>query len=479
MAQPYSSPGVYVKEVSLLPSVVVRDAATIPLFAGWTRNHTLNFPFMISEGETAAPVLVGSYQEYVRIFGAPKPEQFKVHVEDRTASGSVQRKVQVSREVTVDSDFLMGYAIQHYFANGGGPCKVMSLAAAYKSNAYPISDYWYNGARNNVPMVEGCSLLVLPDAVALGGSHGKVMQDFLSLCETTGNRFLLVDVPYKKGSLTKSDAATSLESFRTLAPGSAARHGAAYFPYLVTTLRYEYDPSKIVVTHTVDGTPGSANQKTVAALKTSGHDGLYNAIIAELDAVPVVLPPSAAVAGQMVRTDRERGVWKAPANVTLNAVQEPNLQLTTLEADTANVDVSGGKSVNVIRSLPGRGTVIWGARTLDGNSPEWRYVPVRRLFTMAETAIKRGSEWAVFEPNDANTWLRLKTMIENYLTGLWREGALMGAKPQEAFYVRVGLGVTMTPQDILEGMLRIEVGMAAVRPAEFIVLRISQMMQQS
>jgi uncharacterized protein len=144
-----------------------------------------------------------------------------------------------------------------------------------------------------------------------------------------------------------------------------------------------------------------------------------------------------------------------------------------------NVDPGSGKSVNAIRFFTGKGVLVWGARTLAGNDNEWKYVNVRRFFNFAEESIKKGTERFVFEPNDANTWVKVKAMIENFLTNQWRGGALAGAKPEDAFFVKVGLGETMTAQDILDGKLIIEIGMAVVRPAEFIILRFSHKMQQS
>ncbi|MGB3464673.1 MAG: phage tail sheath C-terminal domain-containing protein [Cyclobacteriaceae bacterium] len=140
---------------------------------------------------------------------------------------------------------------------------------------------------------------------------------------------------------------------------------------------------------------------------------------------------------------------------------------------------TSGKSINVIRNFVGKGTLVWGARTLAGNDNEWRYVPVRRLYICVEESVKKATEIVVFEPNDANTWLRVKTMIENFLTTLWRDGALAGASTDEAFFVNIGLGKTMTAQDILEGKMNVEIGMAAVRPAEFIILKFSHKLQES
>lgn len=179
------------------------------------------------------------------------------------------------------------------------------------------------------------------------------------------------------------------------------------------------------------------------------------------------------------KVDESRGVWKAPANVELLNVIKPSIKIDNKDQESLNVDETGGKSINAIRAFAGRGTKVWGARTLAGNDNEWRYISVRRFFNMVEESIKKSTYWAVFEPNDAKTWIKVKSMIENYLTQKWRDGALAGAKPDQAFYVKVGLGTTMTQLDILEGRMNVEIGMAVVRPAEFIILKFSHKMQES
>ncbi|WP_166920213.1 phage tail sheath C-terminal domain-containing protein [Flavobacterium poyangense] len=223
---------------------------------------------------------------------------------------------------------------------------------------------------------------------------------------------------------------------------------------------------------------GELNGRKLSALE-SVDNATYNKILTEIYNLPITLPPSSAIAGVYARVDKDRGVWKAPANVSLNYVIKPTVKITNTIQDNLNVDTVAGKSINAIRSFTGKGTLIWGSRTLAGNDNEWRYVPVRRFFNMAEESIKKASEQFVFEPNDANTWIRVRAMIENFLILQWRAGALAGAKPEQAFYVRVGLGQTMSAIDILEGRMIIEIGMAVVRPAEFIILRFSHKMQES
>lgn len=215
---------------------------------------------------------------------------------------------------------------------------------------------------------------------------------------------------------------------------------------------------------------------TLASILSS-KTALYNKTRAALAEQRVVLPPSSAVAGIYARVDREQGVWKAPANVGVLSVLGPVAKITDQQQESLNVDATAGKSINAIRSFTGKGTLVWGARTLAGNDNEWRYVPVRRLFIVIEESVKKASAFAVFEPNDQSTWLKVRAMIESYLYGLWQQGALAGSKPEAAYYVRVGLGATMTPQDVLEGRMIVETGIAAVRPAEFIILRFSHKMQ--
>ncbi|MBS0357136.1 MAG: phage tail sheath subtilisin-like domain-containing protein [Proteobacteria bacterium] len=205
----------------------------------------------------------------------------------------------------------------------------------------------------------------------------------------------------------------------------------------------------------------------------------YRDIVRGVNNTLTACPPSGAVAGIYALVDNQRGVWKAPANVSLTGVIAPTYALDSDDTDNLNVDATAGKSVNAIRSFVGKGTLIWGARTLAGNDNEWRYISVRRFFNMVEESVKKSTYWAVFEPNDANTWVKVRGMIESYLTQKWREGALAGSTTKDAFFVRCGLGTTMSSQDILEGRMYVEIGMAVVRPAEFIILKFYHKLQTS
>ncbi|NNK88580.1 MAG: phage tail sheath family protein, partial [Flavobacteriaceae bacterium] len=205
----------------------------------------------------------------------------------------------------------------------------------------------------------------------------------------------------------------------------------------------------------------------------------YSKLIDELWSTINLLPPSSAMAGIYTAVDNDRGVWKSPANISVANVIKPTVNITHDEQENLNVDAVSGKSINAIRTFPGVGTMVWGGRTLDGNSLDWRYINVRRTMIMLEQSIKLALRAYVFEPNDANTWVTVKSMIVNFLTQKWNQGALAGATPEDAFGVQVGLGTTMTSSDILEGRMLIVVNLAIVRPAEFIVVSFEQEMQKS
>lgn len=205
---------------------------------------------------------------------------------------------------------------------------------------------------------------------------------------------------------------------------------------------------------------------------------MYKEIITHLREDLNLLPPSGAMAGVYTRMDNTVGVFQSPANVSVGAVTRPAVNLTNEEQEDLNIPLDG-KAVNAIRTFPGKGILVWGARTLDGNSQDWRYISVRRTAIFIEQTIQYAIEAYVFEPNTAATWSNIKTLITNFLTNFWQQGALAGPTAADAFSVDVGLGVTMTSQDILDGYLRITVKVAITRPGEFIVMTFQLKMQPS
>lgn len=207
----------------------------------------------------------------------------------------------------------------------------------------------------------------------------------------------------------------------------------------------------------------------------STYAGLYAPWVQVYDPLlrrPTFLPPSGSICGIYARTDIQRGVHKAPANEVVQGCT--GLSTCYNAAEQGKLNPNG---VNLIRALPGQGIRVWGARTCssDGN---WKYVNVRRLFIFLEESIRANTNWAVFEPNDEGLWSRVKGSITLFLESQRRNGALMGTTPDEAYYVDVG-GNTMTQDDILNGRLICEIGVAPVRPAEFVIFRITQKMQDA
>ncbi|MBF0383840.1 MAG: phage tail sheath family protein, partial [Magnetococcales bacterium] len=177
-----------------------------------------------------------------------------------------------------------------------------------------------------------------------------------------------------------------------------------------------------------------------------------------------------------LRRDSNKGVWNAPANVVLASVDKPTMKVDHQQQENLNVPLDG-KAVDVIREFVGRGAVVWGARTLDGNSNDYRYIQVRRTLIFIEQSIKNALNPFVFAANDGKTWSNVRAMISNFLSNLWSQGGLMGNSAGEAFSVECGLGSTMTGLDILNGYMIVKVELQMIHPAEFIELTIKQKME--
>jgi hypothetical protein len=209
-------------------------------------------------------------------------------------------------------------------------------------------------------------------------------------------------------------------------------------------------------------------------MNTAGYDSKFAAlyypwieVMDPLSKSPILIPPSGHVAGIWARTDATRGVHKAPANEVVLGANGLGFQVTGEEQGGLNQ-----VGINCIRSFPGRGIRVWGARTLSSD-PEWRYLNVRRLFNYVSESIMNGTQWAVFEPNDQRLWTQLRISTANFLTRVWRDGALFGSTLAEAFYVKCD--AETNPPDVVEaGQVVVEVGIAPVKPAEFVIFRISQ-----
>ena len=465
----YKTPDVYVKEVSLFPPSVAEVATAVPAFIGYTQKARENR----DDDLRLVPKRIKSLTDYELYFGKADPLSFSVNLVEDSTSGEITIQPIVEPTLT----YLMYHCMKIFYANGGGPCYVVSVGNLSDAIALGDDNTGLQGGLKRIEKEDEPTLIIFPEAVHLGNSAHffSLINASLGQCKKLMDRFAIMDLHGEDVAQFRNNITSDLDF---------VKYGAAYHPWLKTSMNYPFDDTTVTIASHVDenGDEVAGGLEGVDigtdAIKQE-RNALYNQIKDELSKLFLKLPPGAAVAGAYARVDGSRGVWKAPANVSLLNVVGPTTKITNEDQEGLNVDPVAGKSINAIRAFTGKGNLIWGARTLAGNDNEWRYVPVRRFFNMVEESIKKSTYWAVFEPNDANTWIKVKSMIENYLIQKWRDGALAGEKPEHAFFVKVGLGETMTAQDILEGRMNVEIGMAAVRPAEFIILKFSHKMQES
>lgn len=557
----FKTPGVFIEEIPKFPPSVAQVETAVPSFIGYTE---------IAEDKNKktlkmVPTKISSLMDYETYFGKANKESIKL--QDTVDQGLTLVKPNVK--------FLMYYSLQMYFANGGGPCYIVS-----------VGPYGSDVVKNDLKLgldasalQEESTIVVFPDATSLTDQEEfyALYQDAIAQADDLKNRFLIMDTFL--GESKSEDVETGFNTVEFLRNRIArTMHAAAYFPHLKTVLNYTFDED-VAIDHaglqpadatggffatsvtdletlgalaaaelagateeepadvkvlidiaesviaiveevkvTADGEisltaaqsylqdlkdededrdvaditgiittlknavnlaqdkKGDAHGLKLEALKTT-NSALYNQIKKVISGLNVVLPPSTTMAGVYAKVDGTQGVWKSPANLGLNYVIAPTEKISNKEQESLNVEPNG-KSINAIRTFIGKGNLVWGARTFDSESTEWKYISVRRLFDMVEKSVENAMQRFVFETNDANTWVKAKAMIENYLNQLWMSGALAGSTPKQAYYVIVGKETT-SDQDVLEGRMNIEIGMAAVRPAEFIVLNFSHKLQEA
>ena len=501
----YKTPGVYIVEKSAFPNSVVEVATAVPAFIGYTEKANNKGKTLLNKAWR-----ISSMSEFISFFGGPPKTQYQIS-EAAAAAAAKAGKGATAPAAAVESDFassgkeyvleLQGarYFLYHsmmlFFQNGGGACYIVSVG----SYGQDIGKPKLSEGINILLKEQEPTIYVCPDATLLSVANNKsLMQAMLQQAEAMQTAFCIFDVI--GGDKTDSFGySTDIQTFRDSVGVNSLKYGACYYPFVctnimqsgeldftnffggnITKLQSLLAPSPnspasqvLLAIQNPPANPLSNSQQQAALLAASP---LYKTIFDVTLKSANTLPACGAVAGVYKSVDDSRGVWKAPASVSLNNVVGLPIQLTDQQQDSLNVDSSAGKSINAIRSFAGKGILIWGSRTLAGNDNEWRYVPVRRTITFIEQSIKQSLQTYVFEPNDANTWVKVRATIENFLTNLWRQGAFQGAKPEHAFFVSVGLGNTMTADDILDGIMRIQIGVAIVRPAEFVITSISQKM---
>jgi len=540
LSSTFKTPGVFVTETSAFPNSIVGVETAVPAFIGYTAKAVAGGkpasfqPVRINSLAEFEAAFGGAFSTTYDIVEAPATARFDFTA-NRWDAAAQTFATENYALVRASATFNLYNSMRLFYANGGGTCYVVSVGD-YAGGAIDAGKL-AEGLKATGAQA-GPTILVIPDAVLLkpdttsqdlpvSKAFNALARAMLAQCGTLQDRVAILDVygadalktdPH--GGVSDSDLSNLAENFQKGIGDSALNYGMAYVPFLETTViqpgemdHRNFNIGKAdqlallqgILTDTTSqlfSDPGHADPaqnrnpqflkiKTVIAAIPTTQDASAAAQLNKnlVAAIPLFaqmqarvaahmnrLPPSGAMAGIYTLIDGTRGVWKAPANVAVSSVASPSVKLTDAQQESLNIPLNG-KAVNGIRDFVGRGTLVWGARTLDANSLDWRYIGMRRTLIYVEQSIKMGLAAYTFEPNEATTWVTVTAMVSNFLTGVWKQGGLMGAKPEDAFSVRCGLGSTMTANDIVDGTMIVNVMMAMIRPAEFTVLVIKQKMQ--
>jgi uncharacterized protein len=495
------TPGVYIVEKNAFPNSAAEVSTAVPAFIGYTEKA-------LNGGKSLKnrPWRITSLAEYHQYFGGAPTSKFKIDKIDTTKPDAPETDFIVKNDAfsltLATPRYTFYYSMLLFFSNGGGPCYIISVG----NYEEPIERNKLEGVIPELKKEQEPTMLVVPEAVHLKADDCfALQQETMKHCGLDmKNRMAILDV-YDGFKARNHPSGDCIAVFRDKIGKNFLDFSTAYYPWVNAAIVQDrdlgfenfVDPKALAeVIKNEQGFTDDAKSPVIEELKKLESPSLedsekdilnktlatvspiFNAIITELKKKLNLLPPAAAMAGIYTMVDGTRGVWKAPANVSVAGVIAPAVNITHEQQEDLNVTIQG-KSINAIRPFIGEGTIVWGARTLDGNSLDWRYVNVRRTMIMLEESIKLAAKAYVFENNTANTWISVKGMIDNFLTGIWKRGGLAGSNAADAFEVHIGLGDTMTPVDILEGIMRITVLVALIRPAEFIEITFQQQMQKS
>ena len=476
--------------MALIPKPIEAVNTSIPVFIGYTQKASNNKRSLLKK-----LYKISSLPEYEVSFGGNPYEHLKINKLSAIETVAIFLNNAYYKLSFSAPRFYLYNSIRLFFLNGGKACYVLSVgnyqnkisAADLLSGILLLTNEEY-------------STIAVPDMVSLTKTDfNTIAQKILSTAATL-NKFAIADV--LNGNITDINKVDSVIADMRNGVGSGnLGYGAIYFPWLntsvvqnteVTFINFEDDLSTFLEPATAqlwqdavavkkklkNNSPKKGDAAIIKAhgallAASNNYKTLINAGIDVLN----VLPTAGAVAGVYSSVDGVRGVWKAPASEPLHAVVSPTVNLNDIQQGKLNVDAVTGKSIDVIRSFPGKGILVWGARTIDGNNNEWKYISVRRTIQMIEQSVKGGLLQFLPEPNELKTWTAIKQLIENFLTNLWRSGAFAGTRPQEAYFVNIGLNNTMTEDDILNGRLIVSIGIAMMRPSEFIIIRIEQLLR--
>jgi phage tail sheath protein FI len=499
MATTLATPGVYIEEKSSFGSSVVPVKTAIPAFIGYTSKAIRG-----SKDLTNVPTKISSLGQFEELFGGAPQTKFNIEANDSTVGFKLS---------FVDSTrFMLHSSMRLFYANGGADCYIVSVGNySEKIDAAKLNDPTGSGLTTLEKYLEP-TIVVIPDAILLDENDCYSLQ--ASMIQHCGyklkNRFAILDV-YRGAQERTFDEQDAVDTFRNGVGANFLQWGAAYYPFLHTTVinKSEIDFTRIT---NLDGLVEVLSKEVAQNLEadnitvprsegitaeinkipeTTDSDGVnslnstltvispsLNLILAEISEMLNLLPPSAAMAGAYTMVDSAASVAQSPANISLGSVIAPAININNDNQEDLNLPLNG-KAVNAIRTFQGKGVLVWGARTLEGNSKDYRYISVRRTMTFLEQSIKSAAEAFVFAPNNATTWSTLSATVSSFLSNQWQSGLLAGQSAEDAFVVEIGLGATMTPNDILDGILKMTVKVAITRPAEFIVITFEQQQQKS
>ncbi|WP_338803462.1 phage tail sheath C-terminal domain-containing protein [Xenorhabdus griffiniae] len=451
------TPGVYIEEDASLALSVSNSPTAVPVFIGKFTPKTVE--------PTQACIRINNWLEFTSAFSLAPVTEIVIKSDIQPSSTNEVKKEEVEKKETEAHEDLKKWlyniervnqslaveALKLYFQNGGGACYI-----------YPLNDINDDLALAAIPeLIEqkgDITLLVCPEEDQ--GYKNKVYSAVSPLLNSDNKKvgyFLIAD------SLDGNSVSGVANSTKI----------AAYYPQLETNLKFSTLPDdQNIVISGYENESGKDKLKTLDKLRETDK-ALAQEIdirLQEIQQDNLTLSPSAAIAGIYCQTDNQYGVWKAPANVALSGIKG-----LTDKVDDERQGTMNDNGINVIRSFTGRGLMVWGARTYAHNGEiNWRYIPVRRLFNSVERDIRQALRAVLFETNNQPTWMRAKAAVDQYLYALWQKNALMGNSPEEAYFVHIGQDITMSDADIKQGKMIMKVGLAAVRPAEFIVLQFTQ-----
>jgi hypothetical protein len=515
------TPGVYVDEKSAFPNAVVPIATAVPAFIGYT-------PQAEYEGKSYVfkPQKITSFAEFQAIYCIPSapapaapaaqysPQYYLVKQKAKPEKGDYIMANGEFYSIVPDPNtiYYLYNSIKLFYANGGGDAYIVSTGSYGAPSGKPMTpgDQIVNANVQLADLTKGLELLkkeeeptmyICPEATLLSlDNNATLMKEMLLQNSEMGTAISIFDIIGGRNP-DPIMYTEDITNFRNNVGVQGLDYGTAYYPFIGTTVMQNTD---INYTNLFGGdlkqlsaliNPASAPNPTAASILEKAGSGeltptqannalincssLYSSIMKHVLSDANILPPSGAMAGVITTIDNEEGVWYSPANTSIVGAVSLPIKLTSEEQGSLNVDAIAGKSINAIRFFNGIGILIWGARTLDGNSLDWRYLSVRRTMMFLEQSCKLACHPYVFQPNDVNTWKAVKAMVGSFLNSVWKQGGLQGATPADAYQVECGLGATMTAEDILNGFMKVTIKVAVVHPAEFIVLTFEQEMAKS